>query len=80
MNTGLIKLSTIHSFKGWEVDSLFLILEPENTEDSFTNDELIYTAITRCKHNLFILDSGNSKYSSFFQATLPESQKYEYRD
>ena len=26
-NRGLVKFSTIHSFKGWEVDTLFLIIE-----------------------------------------------------
>ncbi|GFO97233.1 hypothetical protein ig2599ANME_1433 [groundwater metagenome] len=28
MNPGTIKLSTIHSFKGWEIHTLFLIIEP----------------------------------------------------
>ena len=27
INTGNIKISTIHSFKGWESDTIFLILQ-----------------------------------------------------
>ena len=61
MNNGTIKLSTIHSFKGWEISSLFLIINPK--ED---NDELIYTAITRCRHNLFVINIENKYYGDFF--------------
>ncbi len=43
MNSGNTKLSTIHSFKGWEVDTLFLIIEKESEDSIFTTDELIYT-------------------------------------
>lgn len=68
MNSGKVKLSTIHSFKGWEVDTLFLIIEDE--PNTFTTDELIYTALTRCRHNLFILDCGKSRYASFFNTAL----------
>lgn len=68
MNSGEVKLSTIHSFKGWEVDTLFLIIEEE--PKTFTTDELIYTALTRCRNNLFILDCGKSRYASFFNAAL----------
>jgi superfamily I DNA/RNA helicase len=68
MNSGKIKLSTIHSFKVWEVDTLFLIIEAE--QKTFTTDELIYTALTRCRNNLFILDCGKSRYASFFNTAL----------
>jgi superfamily I DNA/RNA helicase len=68
MNSGNIKFSTIHSFKGWEVDSLFLIIEKEFEDNSFTTDELIYTAITRCRRNLFILDLDQSRYLKFFKS------------
>lgn len=62
MNPGTIKLSTIHSFKGWEISSLFLIINPKDD-----NDELIYTAITRCRHNLFIINIENEHYGEFFR-------------
>ncbi len=38
MNAGLIKLATIHSFKGWEINTLILIID--DTESS--TNELIY--------------------------------------
>ena len=66
-NSGLLKLSTIHSFKGWEIDTLFLIIENPNflTEDD-EQDELIYTAITRCRNNLIVFNIGNTRYHDFF--------------
>jgi len=62
MNPGTMKLSTIYSFKGWEIPTLFLIIDPKES-----NDELIYTAITRCRHNLFIINIDNLKYKKFFE-------------
>lgn len=71
MNSGTTKLSTIHSFKGWEISTLFLILENESDEEhQFTTDELIYTAITRCKENLIIINIGNRRYDEFFKRTI----------
>lgn len=74
MDTMEMKLSTIHSYKGWESPSVILILEPEQSgEDSQYTirpaenaPELIYTAITRCKENLFVINYGNERYHSFF--------------
>ena len=67
-NRGMIKLSTIHSFKGWEVDTLFLIIENEYdiTENEMATEELIYAGITRCRRNLVIINIGNQKYHEFF--------------
>ena len=70
MKTGTIKLSTIHSFKGWEINTLFLLIE--NDEDSKANAELIYTGLTRARKNLIILNLGNPKYQQFFQSELDE--------
>ena len=74
MDTPALKISTIHSFKGWESPTVILILEPElNSEnpqytvrETENTVELIYTAITRCKENLFIINCGNEKYHNFF--------------
>lgn len=60
MNTGNIKISSIHSFKGWESDTVFLLLPPEKTSESF--DELIYTGLTRARSKLFIINLGNNEY------------------
>lgn len=72
MGTGCIKLSTIHSFKGWEINTLFLIIEPE-TQKNQINDELIYTALTRCRRNLFILDCDQKRYRQFFESVLQQN-------
>ena len=75
-----IKLSTIHSFKGWESESVILLLQPEmkinESYDGYCIQErentpaLIYTALTRAKCNLFILNLGNEKYHSFFKSNI----------
>lgn len=70
MNSATVKLSTIHSFKGWEIDTLFLVIEKGSNLEALATDELIYTALTRCRHNLFILDCDKSRYASFFKAVL----------
>src|SRR5574344_21783 len=65
MNSGTIKISTINSFKGWESELLFLIIEPkyeESTEFNLAFDELLYTGITRCRSNLVVINFGNSEY------------------
>jgi len=67
MNAGGMKLSTVHSFKGWEIDTLFLII---NNNSNFETDEIIYTALTRCKNRLFLLNINNEKYENFFTKQL----------
>lgn len=65
MNTGTIKISTIHSFKGWESEVVFLIIEPQyNNGMSFNMafDELLYTGLTRCRRNLIVINFGNTEY------------------
>ncbi|MDH8701257.1 hypothetical protein M2138_000598 [Dysgonomonadaceae bacterium PH5-43] len=65
MNSGTIKISTINSFKGWESELVFLILEPKydhSTEFNLAFDELLYTAITRCRSKLVIINFGNDEY------------------
>ncbi len=68
LNSGKMKLSTVHSFKGFEADTVFLIL---NKNDEYKNgDEIVYTAITRSKHNLLIFSNPSSKYNEFFSQEL----------
>ncbi|MBS9766109.1 MAG: AAA family ATPase [Flavobacteriaceae bacterium] len=62
MNSGTIKLSTIHSFKGWESQTLFLIIERKFSQMEMTFDEILYTGITRSKANLVIINFGNEEY------------------
>lgn len=67
MKTGTSKLSSIHSFKGWESHTLFLLIEPETGNNQFETIELIYTALTRAQINLFVFNMGNSFYNDFFK-------------
>lgn len=76
MNAGGMKLSTIHSFKGWEVDTLFLIID---NNSNFETDEIIYTALTRCRNRLFLLNINNAKYEKFFIKNL-DKHKYSYTE
>lgn len=61
MNTGTIKISTIHSFKGWESEVVFLLLEKKN-EGEKAFDELLYTGLTRTRSNLIVINLGNAEY------------------
>lgn len=61
MNTGNIKISSIHSFKGWESDTVFLILQKHFDGDP-TFNELLYTGITRTRSNLVVINLGNQEY------------------
>lgn len=61
MNTGNIKISSIHSFKGWESDTVFLILQKHFDGDP-TFNELLYTGITRTRSNLVVINLGNAEY------------------
>ena len=66
MRSGTIKLSTIHSFKGWEIHTVVLIIE----DSERVNPELIYTGLTRAKQNLIILNLGNQTYDGFFSSRM----------
>ena len=57
---GTLKLSTIHSFKGWECETIFLILENFNFQMTF--DEILYTGSTRSRANLILINYGNNDY------------------
>lgn len=78
----MVKLATIQSFKGWESPTVILIIQSEQEsednqlEDGFTIKTRqnipahIYTAITRARENLFILNIGNLKYHKFFSTNI----------
>lgn len=68
MDTPGLKFSSIHSYKGWEAESVILLIDHEDH-----NDELIYTAITRAKKNLYILNIGNQRYKDFFKARTTDT-------
>lgn len=66
-----LKISTIQSFKGWESPSVIVILDEENKSKLSSFDpmtpEIIYTAITRARDSLYIVNIGNNRYSDFFK-------------
>ena len=66
-----LKISTIQSFKGWESPSVIVILE-DNYQSRYTgfmpmSPENIYTAITRARENLYVINIGNDYYDQFFK-------------
>ena len=64
-NSGLIKLSTIHSYKGLESKTVFYIMCEDDSA------EVVYTSITRSSENLIIFDlSDKNVYSTFFKKHL----------
>lgn len=73
MNTWTIKLSTIHSFKWREIPTVILII---NNSDSWSDtDELIYTAITRARENLIIINIENERYTEFFNTYINNAEE-----
>ena len=70
MKQGTIKLSTTHSFKGWEIHTLFLFIDNEDSGEEKNNAELIYTGLTRARVNLIIFNLGKSKYDNFFKENV----------
>lgn len=69
-DTRCLKISTIQSFKGWEAPSVIVILEEKfpSNYSSFqpSSPTAIYTAITRARENLYIINIGNDTYHQFF--------------
>ena len=65
-----LKLSTIKSFKGWESPSVIVVLEKEPASSITTtliqDPEVIYSAITRARENLYVINIGNDIYHDFF--------------
>lgn len=71
MMTDQIKMSSTYSYKGWEADNVILLIQPikdyVQAEDSImAMPELVYTAITRARNNLFIINLGNTVFHNFF--------------
>ena len=64
-----LKISTIQSFKGWESPSVIVILESDfalhNTTFRPMSPQTIYTAITRARENMYIINIGNDTYHNF---------------
>lgn len=64
MGDSRLKMSTIHSFKGWELLNIVLFIPLNAPESSTKLDATIYTALTRTRENLIILNA-NKRYEQF---------------
>ena len=64
MGDSRLKISTIHSFKGWELLNIILYIPKTAPESNKKLDAIIYTAITRTKENLIVLNA-NPRYQAF---------------
>lgn len=60
LNSGVMKLSSTHSFKGFESRLIFLLI---NNSDS---PEMVFTGLTRAKEDLVVLLEMDSPYLDFF--------------
>lgn len=64
LNSGLMKLSSTHSFKGFESPLIFLLV---NNKDS---PEMVFTGLTRAKENVVVFVESESRYFDFFAKHL----------
>jgi hypothetical protein len=64
MGDGRLKMSTIHSFKGWELLNIVLFIPSRAPESNKKLDAIVYTALTRTRENLIILNA-NKRYTEF---------------
>lgn len=72
--------STVHSFKGWECSTVFVVLEDQAGVDRAVSDELIYTAFTRSRDRLVLINLDCSRYETFFSRELPDGLDREWQE
>ena len=58
----VMKWSTIHSFKGLESPTVIAILQSSGSDTRESELEVVYTALSRARANLFILEYGSTRY------------------
>ncbi len=64
MGDSRLKMSTIHSFKGWELLNIVLFIPKKAPESNKRLDAIVYTAITRTRENLIVLNA-HRRYDQF---------------
>lgn len=62
-----LSLATIHSFKGMELPTIFLIIQSNGKKVEKTIDEFIYVGLTRVIKNLIVINVGKKEYDDFFK-------------
>jgi superfamily I DNA/RNA helicase len=85
LRTGTMKFSSLHSFKGWEIHTVFFLFDKgddaefefmkhqqssQDIDGESINSEIIYTGLTRARNSLNIVNIGNMKYHPFFEAEV----------
>ena len=68
-----LKMSTIHSFKGWEAVHVILLI-PEEWKGLGNLDAFVYTAMTRTRENLIVLNC-NKRYVEYGKSLPSEWDK-----
>ena len=64
MGDSRLKMSTIHSFKGWELMNIIIFLTSRAPESNKKLDSILYTALTRSRKNLIIFNA-QYRYKEF---------------
>ncbi len=64
MGDSRLKMSTIYSFKGWELMNIIMYIPEKAFESDKRLDMVVYTALTRSRNNLIILNE-NKRYTEF---------------
>lgn len=64
LNSGVMKVSTVHSFKGYESPTICLLV---GCRDSV---EMVYTGLTRARENIVVFVHETSPYRDFFTTHL----------
>jgi superfamily I DNA/RNA helicase len=73
MGDGRLKISTIHSFKGWEAMNVIIFIPETFYGGNDIDNRKVYTAMTRTRQNLIVLNA-NMRYWEFGE-TLPKRWK-----
>lgn len=66
LNSGVMKLSSIHSFKGYESPFIFLLIQNKDSA------EIVFTGLTRSKDNIVVCIEQDSDYAEFFRHHLSD--------
>lgn len=70
LNSGVMKISTPHSFKGYESPTIFFIIGKGDSP------EIVYTALTRAKENIIVFFEKDSDYAAFFEKNLEPIERF----
>jgi thymidine kinase len=73
MADGRLKISTVHSFKGWEIPNVIIITPFMEHKSEVSLDFILYTAITRAQDNLIVFNQ-HPRYRRYGEGWLKHWQ------